>query len=231
MVRGFIDSASKKLKAQIHISDTNWDVPGSFMIRHHFAKGKCCTIRLNIESLKQYSEELSIQLGTACGALVSLKGDYLNSAYLYWKYDCNLLRLIEPTDIVGVGRYASVRGTKKWVEDVCGLKIQHPEELPELCRDQTHCIPNLKRKRPERWKLVYSAFQGRNFPCQLRFHKEVATDSHYKARHEVFTNWYRGWEPDYYMYTRARFPADYCGEKDWETDPVMEKRIVSSQEL
>ncbi|KAH8674860.1 hypothetical protein BGZ60DRAFT_429823 [Tricladium varicosporioides] len=117
IVRGFVDSARKELKKQIYISDTRWDVPGTLKIRHNFAKGKYCTIRLNIQSLSRHSDLLSIELDTTCEALVSLKGNYLNSAYLYWKYDWKLLRLIEPTDIAGVGRYASVRGTKEWVKD------------------------------------------------------------------------------------------------------------------
>ncbi|PMD55342.1 uncharacterized protein K444DRAFT_634176 [Hyaloscypha bicolor E] len=225
IVGDFINSARKELKQQIHISDTRWDVPGTLQIHHRPGKRKRYTIRLNIESLSKgpLPDRPSIEL--ACEALVSLKGDYLNSAYLYWKYDRKLLRLIEPPDIVGVGRYASVRGTKEWVKDVCGLKIQHPEEVPELCHHQPPCIPSFKKKRSKGWNEVHSSFEGA-FPCQILFHKGLGRDRQYYARVEQFPNGhlYIGWHPDY-RYIKAKFPANYRGEKDWETDPIMEKRI------
>jgi hypothetical protein len=186
IIEGFSNSAKKELKEKIDISYPRWIVPGTLKIRHCFAKGEYCTIRLNIESLSELSGSPSTKLDT-CETLVSLEGDYLNSAYLYWKYDGKLLRLIEPTDIVGVGRYASVRGTKEWVKDVCGLKIQHPAEVPELCSHQRPCIPSFE-KRPERWWLVRDSFKEGVFPCQIRFYKGLLVFPPYKARHELFIN-------------------------------------------
>ena len=68
---------------------------------------------------------------TELGNLFSLKSGGLYSAYLYWAYDKWTLRTLNPEDIVGVGRYASVCDRKTFVEEICGISIQKPESVPK----------------------------------------------------------------------------------------------------
>lgn len=106
---------------------------------------------------------------TELGNLFSLKSDGLYSAYLYWIYDRWTLRTLNPEDIVGIGRYASVCDRKTFVEELCGFSIQKPESVPKGKRGR-QWLP---------WQVVFEDPDKSPYDFQHRRTKKASIWQHY----------------------------------------------------
>lgn len=161
--------------------------------------GSSVYVEINVENLFTPMNETTV---VDCPTkLVSLKGNCLESAYLYWKYDNKFLQTIESYDIVGRGRYASVCGTKNLVTEVCGLKIQPPTGIPSKKDVWTQSF-DLKCQRIFPWQVKFRTLGGGALLTERRALKDCL-----------------GWE------------NRFCDEGEWKFDPVMESRVTESKEL
>lgn len=212
----FAKSAKKELGDRIRasVSDMKFNVPNTLQFRHYIPQDpdrRWVNITLNIETLfHPFVESIRLQHPEK---LVCLKGHYLYSAYLHWKYDRKQLRVIEPSDIVGRGRYASVCGTTDSVKHACGLTIQQPQEMP----------------RNKDWKHYdhrnFLSKCQRNFPWQIKLEIDDGSTVWLREKYEQRDRERKrclGWE--------HAFSENIRG-KEWQYDPVMENRIVLSEEL
>jgi hypothetical protein len=196
IISEFARSARKEVRERIHVDDYTFKVPETFRFRCQLCIGshqRWVNITLNIANLFLWNAPIQLK---APQNLVSLKGYYLYSAYLYWKGDGKFLRVIKPRDIVGKGRYASVCGTKDSVKYACGLTIQQPIEHRSLGRCYEH-FP---------WQVKLENIDGSNFEYREKF--ELANT---ERKHCL------GWEHKW---------SERLREVQWRRDPVMENRIV-----
>jgi hypothetical protein len=86
------------------------------------------TIRLSVRAVQDAQEPFVYDNPEK---LFSLDQSGLHSAYLYYGYDRKQLRILEPQDIVGIGRYASVCDTTYYISKICGVMIQQPQQRPK----------------------------------------------------------------------------------------------------
>ncbi|CZR65323.1 uncharacterized protein PAC_15223 [Phialocephala subalpina] len=211
----FAKSAKKELGDQIRRRVKDRTVPETLYFRHYFPQDPSGGVRitLNIESL--WSPKAKSIFLDHPEKLVSLKGHYLYSAYLHWKYDGKLLRDIEPSDIIGRGRYASVCGTIDSVKHACGFTVQQPQDTPR--RKHWH------HQDHEHWDFLRKC--QRNFPWQVKFEINNGERVWHREKFEWGDGERKrclGWEHSC---------SEEYREKEWKYDPVMEHRRVLSEKL